>query len=572
MKLNYKKIGDTLSLDEYNALVYILEQQEWKETITLDLDEPYTGNYGTYTLYDLNHVLTEDRNGFTILKPDEPFYINIESNFSCKYKIYFDVTSTLSQTETISEGLLKGKGVQTTYEANDIKEYVPDSVSDINRTINSDMSDVDKLIPSANVIVDPNVEETVNSDILTQSLPISKGVVKDTAFKGSRTQIKVTLSDFNYFKNDFLSDTATIYLDYTQPQLNLSHGRYENTNEILCETFDELKTVIDTMPENSTVNIHLLGKTYVCTDELYIKNKTVHIIGGNLKENDFEVTGELDYTNDIRGGTLLKNAIPYTQLDAKNVCRHMYIESGSTVTVENIIFKNGNAYGDNSRQHLHHRGGSIYVGSDWELYGGDYTHLKTSFKATHCYFNGNTAEFGGAIFNHNSRVELDTCWLYQNRSVYEKYHNSNISQSEFQYRLWNLGGAIRSESVKGYNYDESYDRLHIDDSTYTTNKNNTIINLVFSDTQNTTLLAEVTLTKDNFELYDYEGRTKYHITNVKKINNLKYTITISEHFNTKHKYYFRFKGNEKHMEMLSKVFKLTSKTVSSKTVTILKQV
>ena len=84
MKVNYKRIGDSFTLDEYNALVYLLKQDEWIEVIKLSKNG-YDGKYANYTLYDPKNALVKKPYGFDIVKPLETVYLKVKSKFNCSF-------------------------------------------------------------------------------------------------------------------------------------------------------------------------------------------------------------------------------------------------------------------------------------------------------------------------------------------------------------------------------------------------------------------------------------------------------------------------------------------------------
>ena len=88
MKVNYKRIGDSFTLDEYNALVYLLKQDEWIEVIKLSKNG-YDGKYANYTLYDPKNALVKKPYGFDIVKPLETVYLKVKSKFNCSFIFAF---------------------------------------------------------------------------------------------------------------------------------------------------------------------------------------------------------------------------------------------------------------------------------------------------------------------------------------------------------------------------------------------------------------------------------------------------------------------------------------------------
>lgn len=513
-RINYKQLGSRLSVDEYNGLVYILRQQTWDEVIPLTT-KGYKGKYGTYTLHIDPKVIADNRFGYRVLKSSmKACWIDIETEYTGSFHGTFKFDTVFDEKGNLNK---EYEYIQTNKELTKEDEL----------KIQNDFLNRDKLRA---------LDSNNNNDIETQFIQYSKDT--PDLLVGSRARVvdgKARLYipiEQGRTPKQIINKKAIIQLIYDEPEINVVDGVAPEQNQIICENFNDLRLAINTTPWGGTVNIKLLGKEYKFTDELYIENKTVHIVGGNQN-------------------SLGDN---YTVLNAQHLCRHFNIHSRANVTVENCKFINGYAMGNKSRKDLHHRGGSVFLTSGYKPYGGDYLHLRTMFTCNNCQFVDNSADRGGAIYNRNARLELNNCVFDNNNCQYENTHNTaDYSKCKREYRKWNWGGAIRSESVPGYYYDEPYDRLHIQSSKVGVDpkiSNGSIVNLVFSELQNTRILNDYNIkTKGNgvlrAEYFDYTHKKQIKVGNVEKLKKTseglhQYNISVNTPFKLGDRGYFKF--------------------------------
>jgi hypothetical protein len=102
MLLNLKKVGDPLSLDDYNALVYLIRRNISPiEEITLN-NEKYVGLYGEYTLnYNESQLVPRD-DGYYIISNTGFITLEIDGGFTGYYNTNLSLTTT-SVSEVIDE-------------------------------------------------------------------------------------------------------------------------------------------------------------------------------------------------------------------------------------------------------------------------------------------------------------------------------------------------------------------------------------------------------------------------------------------------------------------------------------
>lgn len=233
MKLHFKNVGDSFTLDEYNAICYLLSKREYTEDIPLE-EKEFTGEFGKYTLFDDNNCLMEKHDGFIVL--------SAYKNFSFKIKPLLDNAVYTLIFTVKRENKLDDK------ENNIISTTSPQEIYD---------TELDKLKDNT---ITFTKEVTVRSN-----------------------QITVTPYNIGIFEGDFIDKTVKVSIKYSEPIINWEDGGANTEEQIICTNFEELKQVISTAPEGSDINIRLKGaEEYFFTSEIYInKKKTVNIEGGN---------------------------------------------------------------------------------------------------------------------------------------------------------------------------------------------------------------------------------------------------------------------------------------------------
>ena len=146
-------------------------------------------------------------------------------------------------------------------------------------------------------------------------------------------------------------------------------------------------------------------------------------------------------------------------LDALGKCRIFSI-TGDDVTLNNIVFRNGNASGADGTLSNYDNGGAILWSS------GDNAAINN------CTFTNNNATYGGAlVFSNVDKIGInDTIFTYNNAtiyggSIYTNESNINITKSMFDTNHGQMGGAIYTNAT-----------INIENSTFKSNDANRIGN------------------------------------------------------------------------------------------------
>lgn len=516
MRMQYKKVGDTFTFPEYNAMCYLLTHGSWKESFPLKLKEEVAGQYANYILDDRNHLLSETREGYVFVKniasmkkKDRLVYLKIKhDNLHSHLEVTFNAVHVTHINQQILDSSLEGD-MSFTIQKEDFKDFVGTDEEEVSIYNNSDIQPVqDDILISVATDIDDEHTISVSFD------PV----------------------EFGLTKGDWIRNVASLKLYYTEPEINYVDGDLGEENEIICETFEDLQKVVNSSPEGSVTKIRLLGTTYNFTDQLRITNKSIMIHGGNLDT---------------------PNSEPFTVLDAQQQGRHFIVDPDASLTIDNCKLINGNVYGKNGRYVLHNRGGSIYVHGRYLLDFDHYVIHGGLVKCTNCWFINNTAMLGGAIYNTMGKLEAYNCIFDGNKAIEE---DRSEETSTYYYHVNNWGGAIFTETSQGLYYNDSTDRLHISPSNYVYNNNTdkTTIQLYFYKKQNTLLLEKETITKNNLKLFNYTTKEWIPITALTtttqtsnpELSNL-YTLTIDGQLTNYQKLYFRFEGNSSHPSIIS---------------------
>lgn len=225
MLLNFKDIGDSFTMDEYNAIVYLLRKTANVSERVVLTQNSYVGEYGVYTLI----TPKEDdfivrNNSFVVQDPTKNFILSIDNSFSGIYQLKIYITTL-----------------------NDSGEQVDD--------------------------------EDVTVEVSTRTK-----VYYGINLEGNRQEIIIPLSDFKI--GDLISFDAEINIDYSQPVIDkLSGPVNDDLDQNLIETTDALISAVANAPVNEETTLYLKpGVTFDLSNVnmMTIKNKSIVIQSGNI--------------------------------------------------------------------------------------------------------------------------------------------------------------------------------------------------------------------------------------------------------------------------------------------------
>ena len=518
MRIPYKRVGDTFSLDEYNALVYLITHEGlFTETIPLEFGKTYNGMLADYQFRDPNGVLVEDKDGYTIKKlkkddgTDNCFFLDVNhKRFKDTFSVMFDVYRNNHTLQEVTEGEDSGSYIDVNASKKEFLDVYP-TTNDI-YTVTPPMIQPLQLNPTVN-------QTEVDNDNSTPRLRNQK--FSSEQVNETYSVIKIVPAEY-YKNNDWISRNVTIKLSFPL-NVNYEDGESTESKYIICKTMSDIKRAIETTPTNGTTYLRLEGKTYKWDKEIVLTDEHIEIIGGNI-----------DLTTD--------NNKPFTILDAESNNRFFSVREEATLVCKNINFKNGSAYGTNNTYTSAQRGGAIHIANSTYYTNGNISYHKPQAIFYNCWFTNNLARYGGALFNGRGKLVCENCFFRGNKAktVYDEALDGNI---EPEYRQWNWGGAIRSETITGTYHSEQSDRMYLKFSTITKEGQWYYFNINFSKSQNSNIL-ERTLSKNNLKVYndtthteipvesvsqttDYEDDTRTFVIKCSTSCNLKYNHQLS---------------------------------------------
>lgn len=231
MLLKYKKIGDILSLDDYNAIIYLIKKGYSPcETITLNPDT-YNGKFGTYTLIINNEEDVTVRNdGYTFQNNTNNVILRI-------YDCFPDAEYYLTV---------------------NIEKYYPEGIQTA--------TDFYELQNSMRSI-------TYSSENITDNF----------------SEIQIPLQDFLPTTSDddigeILKIDAKICLKFPEYYIDKTTGslEYDIIHDFIEDT-ESLNSIITNAPTSQKTTIYLKsGVNFDLEDQIEIKNKTIELVSGTV--------------------------------------------------------------------------------------------------------------------------------------------------------------------------------------------------------------------------------------------------------------------------------------------------
>lgn len=225
MLLNFKDIGDSFTLDEYNAVVYLLRRTANVNEKVVLTQNSHVGEYGVYTLIapDEDDFIVRN-NSFVVQDPSKTFILSIDNAFSGAYQLKIYVTT------------LKDSG------------------------------------------------EQVDDEDVTVEVATSTKTYSGINLEGNRQEIIIPLRDFKI--GDLISFDAEINIDYSQPLIDkLSGPIIDDLDQELIETTETLISAVANAPINEETTLYLKPGVIFdlsAANMMTIQNKSIVIQSGSV--------------------------------------------------------------------------------------------------------------------------------------------------------------------------------------------------------------------------------------------------------------------------------------------------
>lgn len=407
MMLKPKKIGDDLTLDEYNACQYLLYNMScWNDTLILNTYSPYYGKYGAYLFQE-----QIANNGLTIVNEKQGTYrihqtltestciqkINVLQMNANLTKLHIQPTVKIFYKEP--QKLKDGDSTTQNYDPTDSK--------DVNIWGDGEA----KETPSFKEFTAVDIPATFENNVISFPLKDKKGnILPVNTIFSKRIYINYKFDKEPYidFRNGKANSNDEILVDNQKDLINLVKNA-PNTGEL---TVIRLDSNIDSPKPDYATASSTLG-TYFINQIIFIEN------GQNVE---------------IRGGT-----VNPARINASISKKCFVVKKGGRLTLNNIACE----YGDASKSYYDKgRGGAIIVEGYDEEFG--------ILKCENCIFEHNFAYYGGAIFSYHAGLHINNC-LFQDNTVYNFGgaidYEANDVKIEFMNIITTPGQAVKISAV-----------------------------------------------------------------------------------------------------------------------------
>lgn len=369
-------LGDEISLDEYNAYQYLLyKSKKGFERIIMDMAQWYDGGSASYLLNE-SSLLLNDKAGTYKIKTD------------------LNANSKLILSLNNKSDFLKWDHMDFTciiyYKTGLMVETESDETIEVQASDNPEI----KYLTTKESHKYPNLEEDFKKLKVKCELSNSSLIIPLWNSETNKPRLK---------KNHIISKYLDIYITYDKiPYIDIRNGIANEPYEILLDTFDELKNVIENSPKDGTPYIIRLDSNrspYKFPETLRIKKgQNIEIRGGSGEWLD----NSSDPKNVRDGRTILEGSI----------CKRLFIvEAGGMLTLTNLRLRKCNC--SETGNYDKGRGGAILVESVRRIEGNPEFGI---LNCNHCVFSNNYAFNGGAIFCYHAGLFLNDCDFISNYS------------------------------------------------------------------------------------------------------------------------------------------------------------
>lgn len=372
MNLKPKRLGDELSLDDYNACQYLLYYMDcWTDSVLIDNYLPKQGKFATYLLNDNTFFETEKQEHYRLVKtPTSTTTFEIQLlDIVSKIK-HLHISAKLTLYYKSPQPFKDGEGNTTTTDATGARE-IPIWGS-------NEAKETEYLETHYNKITVP-----VDYDSEEEKLVFNLFDEKNRTIP-----IESIIS-----KRFFIS-----YKFNTSPYIDFRNGKANFDEEILVDNVEELEKLIENVPHNNTLVVFRLDSNI--DSELPPNASYIESVGTYFLRKPLEI--QEGQNIEIRGGTQAN-----ARINASLSKRCFIIHPNGKLRLSNITCEYGNA---KYATYDVGRGGAILVGYGYNTFG--------VLECENCLFTQNSANYGGAIFSYHAGLHLKKCTFDNNSALF----------------------------------------------------------------------------------------------------------------------------------------------------------
>lgn len=378
MNLNPKRLGDDLSLDEYNACQYLLYQMDcWNEPIHLDMESSFQGIYAEYKLDETTTLSNEKKDTYRVEKDltssNNKIYVAM-SNFKKNIE-FLHISPSVKIYYQKPKSVLDGNDELWTPDVTDSFEIKQWSVDEAEPSITLEH-------PVGNVELEKQFENTTFA----------------CSYNPTTNKIEIPLPT-DLPKNSIISKTMILNFKFDEePYIDFRNGKSNSSEEIWIDNLEDFENLVKAAPTNGELVVFRLDSNVELPKPP--KTQSVEKLGTYYLNEPIVI--KRGQNIEIRGGTNNR-----TRLNGSISQRCFIVKAGGKLTLKDMICEYCNSvYCDYDAG----RGGAILVEGTYSDYG--------ILQCSNCSFVHNKATHGGVIFSYHSALYVNYCNFDTNECYY----------------------------------------------------------------------------------------------------------------------------------------------------------